>query len=343
MKKILFSLVPLLILALLLEIGGRCFYYQRYSLGSLAVIQMFEDIVKKKKDLTLKWAIEDFKAQIPMDMDKHEEEFFSSPSMAEKRREFCEKYEVIFKELVRQCKVADALLVVLYIPGGDKPATTVSRPFFLQLCRKFDIPILDLTEEFRKYPVNHYSLWPEDGHMSRFGNSIIAERAVEFLKPYLGHRTSVEYSQRPRLLGDFNPNWEGLTKVKNLLVGKVVTNSQGLRRQTDLRFPKPTEKTRILVLGDSFTYGAYMSNPNCFPQLMEKKCTNIEVVNAGKNGYTICDEYSYFVERGRFTEPDIVLLQVFYNDLYGFFPFLQKLFCRGGKFCPCQGKWKPAR
>jgi len=114
---------------------------------------------------------------------------------------------------------------------------------------------------------------------------------------------------------------------------RVITNSQGLRRTSDIVFPKPDNKCRILFIGDSFTQGAYLPNHDSFPQLLEEAVTSIEAINSGIGGYTICDEYSYYKEKGKYIEPDIVVLQVLDNDLYGFYPFKQKMFCRGGEFC----------
>jgi lysophospholipase L1-like esterase len=114
---------------------------------------------------------------------------------------------------------------------------------------------------------------------------------------------------------------------------RVITNSQGLRKKADVIFPKSNEKTRILFIGDSFTFGPYLDNHDGYPQLVEQKTENIEAINAGIAGYTVCDEYSYFADRGKYIEPDIVVLQVVDNDLYGFFPHKQKAFCRGGEFC----------
>jgi len=117
----------------------------------------------------------------------------------------------------------------------------------------------------------------------------------------------------------------------------VITNSQGLRRKQDLTFPKQ-DRARILCVGDSYTFGHAMHDPHCFPQILERLLKDPVVVNAGIAGYTICDETSYFEERGRFVEPDIVVLQVFPNDLDGLSPELQETFCRGGKYCPVKGE-----
>jgi len=87
----------------------------------------------------------------------------------------------------------------------------------------------------------------------------------------------------------------------------------------DLTFPK--SRQRILFLGDSFTFGPYLPAHDVFPGLLGKKFPDIEFVNAGKAGYTITDEASLFSERAKFLEPDVTVLQVLDNDLYGLMYF----------------------
>jgi hypothetical protein len=161
----------------------------------------------------------------------------------------------------------------------------------------------------------------------------MADALISFLEPYLGHRSEVIYHTRPELLGDLKQNYNSIWTIDPEMPYRVITNSQGLRKKADVIFPKSNEKTRILFIGDSFTFGPYLDNHDGYPQLVEQKTENIEAINAGIAGYTVCDEYSYFADRGKYIEPDIVVLQVVDNDLYGFFPHKQEAFCRGGKFC----------
>jgi len=47
-----------------------------------------------------------------------------------------------------------------------------------------------------------------------------------------------------------------------------------------------------------------------------QKYSDKEVINAGVAGYTITDEVSLFVERAKYVEPDITILQVLDNNLH---------------------------
>jgi len=96
---------------------------------------------------------------------------------------------------------------------------------------------------------------------------------------------------------------------------QVKTNSQGLRMNYDLKFPKL--KQRILILGDSYTFGVFHANHDTYPALLGKKMDESEVINAGVSGYTITDELSLYKERAKYIESDIIILQVLDNDIYG--------------------------
>jgi lysophospholipase L1-like esterase len=116
---------------------------------------------------------------------------------------------------------------------------------------------------------------------------------------------------------------------------QVITNIQGLRMEYDLTFPK--QKQRILILGDSFTFGPYLSNHHCYPNLLDKKYSDKEIINAGKAGYTVTDEVSLFMERAKYVEPDITVLQVLENDIEELFYFLKNQYNRKGRtFKPSQ-------
>ncbi len=335
-KKVLFALAPLLILLAAIEIGTRFWYYQLKSGYPLALLHVFDRAAKKVTDFRLKIALGKFQAERPADPDKHARDFFNADSMKETREKFFARYETIFRDFQRLCAEADARLVLLYIPSTEFSRNT-SRAFFSALAEKTQTPLLDLTDTFARYSSTTVYLLPRNAHLSRFGNQIVADELLRFLEPHLAHRSKVAYSQRPRRLGDLRPNHDAIWPMDPEMPYRVVTNSQGLRRNSDLPFPRPRDKTRILCIGDSFTFGPYLNGLDCYPQLAESRGRNVEVINAGISGYTLCDEYSYFEERGRFIEPDIVVLQVLDNDLYGFFPYVMRQFCRGGKYCIGRG------
>lgn len=322
-KKLIFAVVPLFAALLLLEIVGRCVHYQRYGDAPLSIIGMTDALFEWRLDLEIEQAAERFVERTQGGIDTPWQEWEL-------------RYAEIFPHFVQAVRDADAKLVMMFVPAPDN-STVWSREYFIDLAAEFEIPFLDLTHELGQHSLDLTHLIPEDGHLSRFGNFVTAGTLLGFLEPMLEHRTSSSYASRPELLGDLEASdnyifWKGAD-----LPCRVITNAQGLRRMEDLEFPRP-DRPRILCVGDSYTFGASVHNPHAYPQLLERLAPHLEVVNAGTPGYTICDELSYFRERGRFVEPDIVVLQVFSNDILGFEQGLLETFCRGGEFCPTRGE-----
>jgi lysophospholipase L1-like esterase len=93
---------------------------------------------------------------------------------------------------------------------------------------------------------------------------------------------------------------------------------QGLRDRV-FAVPKPAGVFRVLVLGDSVTYGVNVPAANAFPKLLERRLAGrqprVEVLNAGVLGYTPYNELQYYMARGRSFEPDLVLVGFCMNDV----------------------------
>jgi lysophospholipase L1-like esterase len=103
----------------------------------------------------------------------------------------------------------------------------------------------------------------------------------------------------------------------NWLKKKVVYtfNSDTLNERYDYTTEKPEHTFRILAIGDSHTYGAYVNPPDNYPELLEDKlntlkCNNIskfEVINLGIGGYG--PEYikERYRVRGIKYNPDLII------------------------------------
>jgi lysophospholipase L1-like esterase len=71
---------------------------------------------------------------------------------------------------------------------------------------------------------------------------------------------------------------------------------------------------RILVLGDSFTWGYGVEESERFSQVLEKSL-NVEVINAGVSGYSTDQELLWYRSEGIKYDSDLVILELAGNDV----------------------------
>ncbi|MCZ6672608.1 MAG: SGNH/GDSL hydrolase family protein [Verrucomicrobia bacterium] len=122
----------------------------------------------------------------------------------------------------------------------------------------------------------------------------------------------------PKMGHEHIPNEEA-----RLMGTDVKINSQGLR---DHEYPisKDESTFRILVLGDSMTFGWGAEFDATYPKVLEQMLNDeqkdssafqrYEVINAGVGNYNTVQEVTYFKERGIQYNPDMVLLGFYLND-----------------------------
>ena len=95
-------------------------------------------------------------------------------------------------------------------------------------------------------------------------------------------------------------------------------SAQGLRGG-EYAIPKPPGTLRILMLGDSTTYGFRVDAEATFAKRLEAALDGtdgrVEVINAGVNGYTPYNELQYFLSEGRAFAADIVIVTFCMNDV----------------------------
>jgi len=78
---------------------------------------------------------------------------------------------------------------------------------------------------------------------------------------------------------------------------------------------KKENKTRILILGDSYTFGNGVELNESYAEILRKKFNeDIEIINFGVPGYGLNQEAVYFLEEGKKYFPDIILIQFTPND-----------------------------
>ena len=116
------------------------------------------------------------------------------------------------------------------------------------------------------------------------------------------------------------PNFQGYERETEYDVA-VELNSYGYRQAEFAR--QTLDQRRILVIGDSFTFGAGVEGEEAYPRLLEGLLDSdyagrIEVINAGVPGRYVDEYYLELKERGLPLEPDLVLVGFFVgNDIDG--------------------------
>ena len=128
-----------------------------------------------------------------------------------------------------------------------------------------------------------------------------------------------------QVFGDLEPNRDYINLIVPEHPYRVVTNAAGFRRKSQMLEPKPESTYRVLALGDSFTFGPYVANYETWPAITEAILddgetvgTDYEVLNAGIAGYFLRREKNLYLNRARYAQPDLVILQILDNDLIGY-------------------------
>ena len=88
----------------------------------------------------------------------------------------------------------------------------------------------------------------------------------------------------------------------------VNSNSKGLRGNAEHAYEKPAGRTRIVVLGDSFTFGEEVSDDETYSSYLQQALPGTEVLNLGVHGYGHDQMLIYLREEGMRYHPDIVLV-----------------------------------
>lgn len=113
------------------------------------------------------------------------------------------------------------------------------------------------------------------------------------------------------------PDPDLIWRLKPTPTGPYQTNSLGFR-DDELR---ADPDRRILLLGDSVSWGDGVAREKCYPYLLEKQLTarnvgrSFEVVNTGVPGYSTFQELAVFERLGPRLQPNLVVLQFCLNDV----------------------------
>jgi len=111
------------------------------------------------------------------------------------------------------------------------------------------------------------------------------------------------------------------SRATHIAVARI--NSLGLRGE-DFPSEKPAGTSRILFVGDSFTFGEGVQDDETFASVLQERLRSeagdgdrrTQVINAGVSGYNTQDEVRYLERKWLALEPDTVVLVFYLNDAY---------------------------
>ena len=93
------------------------------------------------------------------------------------------------------------------------------------------------------------------------------------------------------------------------------TNSRGLRGEKEYSYGKNPNKVRLLILGDSFTFGEGVSDNETYPYYLQKMIPTAEIINMGVRAYGHDQMLILLKEEGTKYKPNIVILGFLHMDM----------------------------
>jgi lysophospholipase L1-like esterase len=100
----------------------------------------------------------------------------------------------------------------------------------------------------------------------------------------------------------------------------IKINSDGFR-DVEYTIEKPNNTIRIIVLGDSITFGWGVNLSDTYVKILEKKLNelnttlNFQVMNLGVSGYNTLEEIEFLKQKGMKYNPDIIIIGYVAGDL----------------------------
>ncbi len=125
-------------------------------------------------------------------------------------------------------------------------------------------------------------------------------------------------TRHPELRYVYNPGAHTRERTPEFVVDYHIS-PEGFRDRIDHTQPKDAKVTRLLLLGDSFAFGAANAYEHIWPVLFERNLQHrgyaIEVIKAGAMAYDTRTEWLYLQQLLPQYQPDVVLLTFLANDL----------------------------
>ncbi|HPI54244.1 MAG TPA: hypothetical protein PLU10_06090 [Chitinophagaceae bacterium] len=181
------------------------------------------------------------------------------------------------------------------------------------------IDYLDLSKSIEDQDPLVVTQMPKDGHLSKEGARIVSASLAEYLKKFQNYQAPAldALKNKPTLLGDLTPNQDEILDGGKDLPYRMITNSQGLRLKENVTFPK--KKQRILLFGDSVFFCPFLDNDNGISTQVQNLYPDAEIIPMANWGYSLDDYLTLLEEKGKFLEPDVILVQTSGNDILDYY------------------------
>jgi len=142
---------------------------------------------------------------------------------------------------------------------------------------------------------------------------------IDWVKRHLGRPLSVGTSSHSFDLYDQTKGWGLKPNLRGVKVfgDKILSsNSKGIRGRREFPYQKESRKSRIIILGDSFTFGDGVSDDETYAYHLQNLLGDeTEVLNLGIHGYGHDQMLLKLEEEGIKYAPDIVLLGFIADDM----------------------------
>ena len=158
---------------------------------------------------------------------------------------------------------------------------------------------------------------------------LVLEAGVRWLAPQQIDTEMVEgpsLAVKDTLLGHANRPGTVARQRGPEFTAHYVVNGRGFRDRTVEERPRQMDARRILLLGDSFTFGIGSDYdaiwPTIFEQTLKTQGHHVEVLNAGVPGYDTRTELQFLKHNWAALTPDLVVLVLLPHDLFTNAPLL---------------------
>lgn len=146
------------------------------------------------------------------------------------------------------------------------------------------------------------------------GLRVVFHQSMDFDIEMWKYATEIKrQSENPAIAHEHRPNSQAF-----LMGADVQINSLKLR-EDEIPFEKPADTKRILMLGDSLTFGWGVTQEDTTSEILQalidrESTGKVQVINTGVGNYNTSMETGYFFEDGRKFDPDVIVLNYFIND-----------------------------